>query len=113
MSSGFIQHSTVDKAFTLTFSLLTYCRHVEISKTNTVSTRLDAHLSSARNPMFGPKVIVKYDVTQLESCLSILPISLGLALTWLETHCVSTRVDTVYQDIFAASNMWTANMGGL
>ena len=35
--------------------------------------RLDAHLSSERNPMFGTKVIVKYDVTQLESCLSILP----------------------------------------
>ncbi len=38
--------------------------------------RLDAHLSSARNPMFGPKVIVKYDITQLESCLSISPIPL-------------------------------------
>ena len=42
----------------------------------TVSTRLDAHLSSVRNPLFGLEVIVKYDVTQLESYLSILPIPL-------------------------------------
>ena len=41
----------------------------------TVSTRIDTHLSSARNPMFGPKV-VKFDMTQWESCLSILPIPL-------------------------------------
>ena len=42
-----------------------------LSKLCTVSTRLDAHLMYARNPLFGPMVVVKYDVTQLESCLSI------------------------------------------
>ncbi len=47
-----------------------------VIRLNTVSTRLDAHLSSASNPMFGPKVVVKYDVTQLEFCLSISPIPL-------------------------------------
>ncbi len=41
--------------------------------TYTVSTRLDAHLTQARNPLFGPKVGVKYEVTQSESCLSISP----------------------------------------
>ena len=41
-----------------------------------VSTRLDAHLRYAHNPLFGPKVVVKYDVTQCESCLSISPIPL-------------------------------------
>ena len=47
---------------------------------DTVSTLLDAHLSSARNPMFGPEVVVKDDVTQWESCLSISPFPLFFAL---------------------------------
>ncbi len=36
--------------------------------------RLDPHLASAHIPLFGLKVIIKYDVTQCELCLGISPI---------------------------------------
>ena len=41
-----------------------------------VSTRLDAHLTSAHIPLFGLKVIIKYDVIQCDFCLGISPIPL-------------------------------------
>ena len=47
-----------------------------LSEISTVSMRLVAHLASAHIPLFGLKVVVKYDVTQCELCLGILPIPL-------------------------------------
>ena len=82
----------------------------------TVSTQLDAHLSSARNPMFGPKVVIKYDVTQLESWLSISPIplfALDLAGDALCVYaCGYSTTWTIYRmhadtHINAVNNSWS------
>ena len=49
---------------------------VTSAKISTVSTWLEAHLASAHFPLFGLKVIIKYDVTQCDFCLGISPIPL-------------------------------------
>ena len=45
--------------------------------------------------MFGPKVIIKYDVTQCDFCLGITHTPSFIKI-WLETHCALARMDTVY-----------------
>ena len=86
----------------------------------TASTRLDAHLLSARNSMFGQEV-VKYDVTQLESCLSISPIPLaGNALCayrhgYLFPICntlIYNAMIRVNGHPYPSSSFWQADMAG-